>query len=54
MTGRVVGVNFIDGELTAAILTDGMNTEIQCNVGSLQVKDKRVYCEFIFENVLRI
>ena len=37
MTGRVVGVNFVDGELTAAILTDGMNTEIQCNVGSLQV-----------------
>ena len=37
-TGRVVSVKSADGTNVAAILTDGINTEIQCNVGHLQVK----------------
>jgi transcription elongation factor len=36
-TGRVVSVQSADGTNVAAILTDGINTEIQCNVGHLQV-----------------
>lgn len=36
-TGRVVSVKSADGSNIAAILTDGINTEIQCNVGHLQV-----------------
>jgi transcription elongation factor SPT5 len=37
-TGRVVSVKSVDGTNVAAILTDGINTEIQCNVGHLQVR----------------
>lgn len=37
-TGRVVSVKSADGSNVAAILTDGINTEIQCNVGHLQVR----------------
>lgn len=36
-TGRVVSVINKDGDTVAAILTDGINTEIECNVGHLQV-----------------
>ena len=32
----MVSVNNVDGDHIAAILTDGMNNEIQCNVGHLQ------------------
>ena len=39
-TGRVVSVNNVDGDHIAAILTDGMNTEIQCNVGNLQISSE--------------
>lgn len=39
-TGRVVSVNNVDGEHIAAILTDGMNTEIQSNVSSLQISSE--------------
>ena len=36
----VVSVNSIDGDHIAAILTDGMNTEIQCNVSHLQTSSE--------------
>lgn len=36
-TGRVVNVNEQNGQNIAAILTDGMNMDIQCNVSHLQV-----------------
>jgi hypothetical protein len=38
-TGRVVSVNAIDGKPIAAILTDGINTEIQCDVNYVQVRE---------------
>ena len=36
----VVSVNNVDGDHIAAILTDGMNNEIQCNVGHLQTSSE--------------
>lgn len=36
-TGRVVSVLDVEGTQTAAILTDGLNNEIQCNVSFLQM-----------------
>eukprot|EP01041_Mallomonas_annulata_P006608 gene6608-13376_t len=36
-TGRVVSVNVVDGDHIAAVLTDGVQTEITCNVSHLQV-----------------
>jgi len=39
-TGRVVSVHRADGDHIAAILTDGINTEITCNVGHLQVSNE--------------
>jgi hypothetical protein len=38
-TGRVVSVDIVDGDQLASILTDGINTEIRCSVGQLQVYD---------------
>lgn len=36
-TGRVVSVHKVDGDLIAAILADGTNTEFSANVSHLQV-----------------
>ena len=36
-TGRVVHVSIVDGDNIAAILTDGINSEIQVNVSNLQI-----------------
>ena len=36
-TGRVVSVNMLDGDHIAAILTDGVNSEIQVNVSNCQI-----------------
>eukprot|EP00605_Chrysophyceae_sp_TOSAG23-4_P002419 GSChrysophyteH1.ASY1.ANO1.2678.1 assembled CDS len=36
-TGRVVSVGLIDGDHIAAILTDGINSEIQVNVSNCQI-----------------
>ena len=36
-TGRVVSLKSIDSKPTAVILTDGMNTEILCDVANLQL-----------------
>eukprot|EP01038_Epipyxis_sp_PR26KG_P011691 gene11691-15654_t len=36
-TGRIVSVTTLEGTNVAAILTDGVNTEIQCNVDHLQM-----------------
>lgn len=36
-TGKVVNVSEMDGISVAAIMTDGINTEIRCNVSHLQV-----------------
>ena len=33
-------MNNVDGDHIAAILTDGMNNEIQCNVGHLQTSSE--------------
>ena len=38
-TGRVVSVNYVDGNHIAAIITDGMNVEIPCNISNLQVSN---------------
>jgi transcription elongation factor len=38
-TGRVVNVKVMDGKPTAVILTDGINTEILCDVINLQVSN---------------
>ena len=40
LTGRVVSVNLIDGDYIAAILTDGTNSEIQCNTEHLQISEE--------------
>lgn len=37
-TGRVVSVLNKDGGAIAVILTDGINKEIECNVGNIQVR----------------
>ena len=55
-TGRVVSVKTIDNSNIAIILTDGINTEIQCNVGHLQVSIILyiywyLYCVFILYTV---
>ena len=42
-TGRVVNVNESDGISVAAVLTDGINSEIQCNVNHLQVTHYQFY-----------
>ncbi|KAJ1418641.1 hypothetical protein B484DRAFT_481589, partial [Ochromonadaceae sp. CCMP2298] len=39
-TGRVVSVKTVDGSSVAIILTDGINTEIQSNVGNLQMSSE--------------
>jgi transcription elongation factor SPT5 len=39
-TGRVVSVNVFDGDHLAAVLTDGINTEIHVNVGSVQLSSE--------------
>jgi len=39
-TGRVVSVKSVDGSNVAAILTDGINTEIMCNVQNLQMSSE--------------
>jgi len=39
-TGRVVSVNMIDNDNIAAILTDGTNTEILCNINYLQLSEE--------------
>ena len=36
-TGRVVSVSIMDGDHIAAILTDGVNSEVQVNISSLQI-----------------
>jgi hypothetical protein len=36
-TGRVVHMYQKDGASLAVVITDGVNNEIQCNVGALQV-----------------
>jgi len=36
-TGRVVSVSVMDGDHIAAILTDGINSEIQVNVSNIQI-----------------
>lgn len=36
-TGRVVSVSVMDGDHVAAILTDGINSEIQVNVSNIQI-----------------
>ena len=39
-TGRVVSVTVADGDHIAAVLSDGINTEIQVNVSSLQISSE--------------
>jgi transcription elongation factor SPT5 len=39
-TGRVVSVNVVEGRPVAAILTDGINSEIQVDVANLQVSNE--------------
>ena len=50
-TGTVVNVHRKDGDHIAVILVDGINTEISCNVGYLQVSGVALsvmgYCAFL-------
>jgi len=39
-TGRVVSIFTADGENLAVVLTDGVNTEIQCHINALQVSSE--------------
>ena len=39
-TGRVVSVKRSDGGHVAAVLTDGVNSEIMCNISQLQISDE--------------
>lgn len=39
-TGRVVSVEMKDGQNIASVLTDGINTELQCNVKHLQMSSE--------------
>ena len=45
-TGRVVSLKALDGKPTAVILTDGVNTELLCDVNNLQV----IYLYILSEN----
>jgi transcription antitermination factor NusG len=46
-TGRVVSVKSEDGSNVAHLLTDGINSEIKCNVGHLQVRNHFLCFVFI-------